>query len=331
MNKISFIFLFFFILVFAVNCGGGSSGGDNNNDTGNSTISSLDDIPDVTSIVNGGGSSASLSALMKAVSGTPPKLADIDEDNADTYFWNGLIADINTNGATAEDAEAFWDGEGACRMAQEVGYSFQNISQNGTSLCYMKNAPQAASGTVVETGSEYLEGGDVSTMFNQGSETRIIKVEVTDMPKPEDMGEGMEDMNEEIFIQVYGTASTEGSAGYAVDLWFCHEEATPDSIEQIRVTEATNTITQTNINTGWGNYTSSFTGILTTDSEGSVSYDPNEEQSVVYTFEDPYWGSHKAKVTVDGSQMTTLGWNTYSSGGMSNEHKNYTVSSYTGS
>ena len=299
-------------------CGGSSS----SSSTGE--VSSLEQVPDVTDMVGGASASASLSALQAAVSGTPPLLTSITESNADTYFWNGLIAAIN--GGTTYDLTnpAVWDtvsnnlfnGEGSCRMAQAVGFSFQGISQAGTSLCYMKGIPTAMGEEGLVSGPE---GTTIDNLFQQGSANKIIQVEVT--------GGGDAETPENVFIRVYGTGTDEGSAGYAIDLWFCATGgSTPNGYEQIRVNNSAGTMTQDMVHTDWGNFTAQFSGYTATDSSGNVSFDKTKTQSVTLGESGAEWGDHKEYVSVTGDQIETKSWQSGSWG----ERKVYITSQYSG-
>lgn len=231
------------LMTMLVSCG--SSSNNTNAEGGDTHISALGSIPDMSTLVNNTESDTSLSAL-RAVSGTPPILADIDESNVDTYFWDGLLAEISAAGsATQEQANAYWGGEGRCRMAQATGFSFQEMLSAGISLCYMKNAPEASSGVAIVSGSVT----DPTQIFNQQAYTFTVKVESTGQVDTPDQN---------IFIRVYGTASSPGHEGYATDLWFCPAGGnTVMNYEQIRVNDANQTIAQTSVHEEEGTFAKS--------------------------------------------------------------------------
>ncbi|MBI2345411.1 MAG: hypothetical protein HYV03_00665, partial [Deltaproteobacteria bacterium] len=202
-------------------CGSGG-GGDTPTatPTGADSANSLSDLPATSSLVAGSSASSSegVKSLGKTPAGTPPVLKEIGSTvSVDTVFWGGLLAQINAASAgsiTGDQQLAYWHGEGACRMAQAVGYSFQNILQGGTSLCYMQNAPGAENGVNIISGDV-----TASNIFDQVASDKVIKVSVSNMSMPGgEGGGGGSGGPEEIFIKVYGTGSTEGGAGYAVDL-----------------------------------------------------------------------------------------------------------------
>ncbi len=307
-----------------VSCGGGaasSSSGSSDTDTDAVTVSSLTSIPDIASMVSADGSSASMSALIKnAVVGTAPLLTSITTSNADTYFWNGLIADINTNGADAEDGDAFFKGEGKCRMEQGLGYSFQNIQQAGTSLCYMKNMPGAASGVSVASG-----GVEPEVIFDQVAATKIVEVQVSGEQGEDDRGE------QNIFIKVYGSSSTEGAAGYAVDLWFCGEgSSTPRGYEKARINSAAKTFTTTNAETSFGSFVMQASASLISATNGDIEFDPDATKTASVFFshsegEDDM--TFKSVINIDSDVLTTKNYGVFGD----SINKNYTVSQFSGS
>lgn len=326
------------ILLSVAACGGGTSTtGGTTEDTTTASVSSLDQIPDISSMISRDTSSSGLSAsssksLKKPlVSGTPPNLVDLSVENVDAYFWNGLIDQINSDAIDASDEdvrEAFWKGEGGCRMAQNIGYSFQNIMQSGASLCYMKNAPEAEDGMTVTS-------GDVTAaeVFAQSSATKIVHVAITGFSEQGE-GEGGGPQDQDIYIRVYGSGTTEGSSGFASDLWFCSEgEESPTGYEQIRINTSTGAITQTAYDTGFGEFVSVSQATLKEDTDGSIIFDPDQtrEVSLFYsgTFGD-FSNQFKGLVSVSGDQLTTKNWNAGQDSFGSYESQGYIVSEYEG-
>jgi hypothetical protein len=212
-NGLAVTLTVFFVLaaLYSGGIGGcGSTSSETSSSASGTTVNSLTKLPDVTTLVTTGSSTSTLKA---AVTGTPPLLKGITATTADTYFWNGLIATINAAASvTSDQINSFWTGEGACRMAQVVGYSFQNVLQGGISLCYMKNAPDSTNGVTINKGSEAI-----SAIFSQGASNKTILVHAKNFS---DAGSGAAG-DQDIFIKVFGTGSTEGSYGYGSDLWFC--------------------------------------------------------------------------------------------------------------
>ncbi len=310
-------FLSFFVLsVFGgliAGCGTGASG-----NSSTVALTSLSQIPDVADIVSG--SDAASLRTKSSVTGTPPILSSITQTNADTYFWNGLIAELNTAGtATEEQRNTFWAGEGACRMAQATGYSFQNVIQGGSSLCYMKNAPSAAAGVTIVSGSV----PDVSQIFNQSAGTRVVGVQITGSPNPD---EDQPDQN--IFIRVHGTDSEVGSAGYAADLWFCNEgNSTPRGYETIRVNA--NELASTSYNSDFGTFGAVITASLVENASGDIMFDTTQERNAHVFFEGE-GNNFEGFISVSGDFLTSKIVQTGSFQENSFSMKNYIVSQFSG-
>ncbi|MBI4366206.1 MAG: hypothetical protein HY543_05240 [Deltaproteobacteria bacterium] len=284
----------------------------------------MSDLPSTSSLVNRSSASSSLSAksLGKAATGTPPLLKDLSSNSVDTYFWDGLLASINSTAVgsiTAAQRQGFWQGEGACRMAQAVGYAFQHILQGGTSMCYMQNAPKSSNGVTVTSGE-----GEVSKVFNQGTSNKVVKVNVTNFP-------GEESESETIFIKVYGSGSSEGTSGYAADLWFCSSSGSAKGYEQIRVNNTDKTVTVTSTHSDFGSFVGTISASLTS-SGGQLVFDSSKERSATVYF-GPKDGTFTflGSVTINSSNLLTArDYSTGAFGGQSNTNKHAIFAEYTG-
>lgn len=253
-------------------CGCGSSGGSSESSTASTTASSIDQLPATSTLFSADGTSASesvLRGLTKAVSGTPAKLNTFSATNADTIFWDGLLATITSAGsATASQIDSYWDGMGSCRMAQAVGYSFQQIMQAGTSLCYLQNVPSAASAVVIEQGSV-----TVAQALTQAAASQTTKASVS--------GGGQD--SETIFIKVYGTGTTEGSAGYAADIWFCNSAGTVGGYEKIRHNATTGLLNLTSVHSdGNGSSAGLMSGTITKSGSNYIYSTSLDRSGTVY-------------------------------------------------
>lgn len=308
--------------------GCGSNSTEGNVDTGLS-VNSLSALPSVDQMLSvaASGSSTSLSANQStslssirafAVSGTPPVLSDINDSNADAYFWEGLIAQINNLEVDPSDVAVqadFWEGEGSCRMASNVAQSLGNIAQSGTSTCYMSNAPRVL-------GEDAIVSGTVSSLpelFDQGESDKLVEVQAT--------GDDFGDQN--IFIKVFGTDSTEGSTGYAVDLWFCDTTggSAPTGYQQIRVNRSTGVMTTVEAGQGGdgsGTGVVQFTGVLGVNGSGELVFDPSQTQSANVYFSGSF-GTFKGYMAVDGTVLNTKNTNINEFGGSTNTNKVITV------
>lgn len=258
-------------------CGSSGSSGSS---TSSTTASSMDQLPETSTLFSADGASSSesvIKSLTKAVSGTPSKLKTFTSSNADTIFWNGLLATITSaNSATQPQIDAYWDGMGACRMAQGVGYSFQQIMSAGTSLCYMQKVPSAGSAVVIEQGSV-----TVAQALTQAEGNQITKASVS--------GGGQD--SQTIFIKVFGTDSSEGGDGYAADLWFCSAAGVVGGYEKIRLNSSTGVLSLTSVHSdGNGSFAGVMSGTITksgstyiystsADRSGTVYFAPADSSS----------------------------------------------------
>ena len=313
-TKVAFGFLSLLLGIFFIGCGGSSG----TSTTASSTsVNSIDDLPNTETFVATTATTSLNASLSKAVTGTPPLLTSISSSNADDYFWNGLLATITTAGsATQSQIDSYWDGEGACRMAQAVGYSFQNMLQGGTSLCYMQNMPACSNGVSITSGS-----ATASTVFEQGASNKIVQVNVS--------GQGA---NETIFIKVFGTSTTEGASGYAADMFFCNSSNTVGGYEQIRLTGSTS-FTSKSVHADFGNFVGDLTASLTTNASGQLIFDPSATRSATVYF-GPTDGSFTflGAVSIDSAGLLTAREYQIGSfgGGASQENKHAIFANFTG-
>lgn len=313
-----------FVAVLAMAWAGcGSSGSSGGSTSSTSAANSLSDLPATSTLVTGGSASTSLSAksVGKAPTGTPPLLKDLSTSNVDTYFWNGLLATITNTpvgSITLSQMESYWQGEGACRMAQTVGYSFQNILQGGTSMCYMQNAPSAANGVTITSGT-----ATAANIFDQSASDKVVKVSTSN--------EGGGRPNSDIFIKVYGTGNSTGSSGYAADLWFC-TSGSPNGYEEIRVNNSAGTITTTSVHSDFGNFVGIISASLTTNASGQFIFDSSKDRGATVYF-GPTDGTFTflGGVTINSAGLITARdyW-TGTFGGQTNTNKHAVFANYSG-
>jgi hypothetical protein len=315
------------LVFFAFN----SCGSDDDNpttNTGNSLSSNLktiSNLPATTEIFNSNSGSAKiLDKRLYAVSGTAPNLKDISSTNADSYFWNGLVAAINNaQSATEEQRQQFFGeqdggpgGEGACRMAQNVGFSMEPIIQSGISACMMKNIPTASSGVSIDDTSIAA-----SDLFSQQPDDRLVKVLVN---------QGANN-TENVFIQIAGS-NTVGSEVYKATLWFCDDgsSGTPNDLEVTEINTSNGTFSS--INQGEdseGKYYYNIQAYLTT-SGSEVIFDTSKDRTASTKYSDNEFNS-KSDITINSANnIITKSYHTFSSGNDSFTNKDYSKSEFSG-
>ncbi len=309
--------------VFAVSCGKKSS----TESSAASALSSvnLSSLPSLSDMAKSNSAAALASSLDSylAVSGTPPTIASLTDANADTYFWNGMVAAINTaQVATASQKAQYWGGvdagvggQGACYMSQMVGESFGHMLQAGTSMCYMKNMPTATGGVTISSGTG-------STLFAQGAAAKVVKVTAS-----------MQGQTMIVFIKVLGSDDVTSDV-YKVRLWFCDNGAAAASTgnEEFIINKASSSFTATtdhNDNGGQGQ--STVSAALSVGADGTISFDPTKDRTASMVYKGA-WGKFKGSVTItSANKILAKMFNENTWGGNTWKNHNYAVASFSGS
>jgi hypothetical protein len=311
------------IMIASAICGISAGCGSSDSASTSAALSSvgLSQLPSAASMVSQNSSSSAVigdrDGVGYSVTGTAPLVSAL-KANADTYFWNGLVATINgknVNAITTAERNQFWGGvnggpggQGACAMAQSVGESFGRMIESGGSLCYMKNIPKLASFSVT--------GGDKSTMFDQTAADKLVKIVAKMGPS----------QTQDVFIKVYGSDSVTSNI-YKVGLYFC-QSGSVTGVENIEVNKTTGTYSASNYhNESSGKGKMNVTAFLKQNADGTISFDASKDRTASSTFSGT-WGKFKADLTITGSnQIFTKMYNTSSSW----TNKTYSIANFSGS
>lgn len=270
---------------------------------------SLSDIPNTTDAIASATSSGSMTlhnlhALgYPSVHGTPPTMGEVSDavhssyTALDTYFWGGTLASFqnpaNVNSGNRDD---FWVGQNKCYVFQGVGFAAQNIEENSGSLCYMKNAPDAASGVTVTSG-----GISQASVFDQQSDDRLVRITTTN--------DGAGGQN--VFIRVKGTTNV-GSDVYRAELYFCDTSGggSPNGSESFEFNKTTLVLTgdSKHAEGGGGAFISSITAYLTEGADGSIIFDTSRAREVSMQGHGT-WGDFKGYVNISGDRIINKSWN----------------------
>ncbi len=314
-----------------------------------SALSSLAQLPSADGMLTGTGANSTsitksykterldnqfLSGInLQSVSGTPPKLNSISSTTADTYFWGGLIADINANwtGKTNDQKNAirnqFWGqdtttpgpgGQGSCMMAQSVAESLSRIGESAGTMCYMKG--------ITTNTDVVVTGATAATAFTQGATDKLVKVAVTNMPAGH-RGRAAGNMN--VFFKIKGTNTVTADV-YAYDMWMC-QDGTISSKESLTVTKSTGEMTSTMNDSrteGRGTNTGSMsiTMNLKKDASDNIVIDPAKDRTAVSKFKGT-WGTFASKVTLTPKDYI-YGWR-YNSSSWGTDY-NFSLAAFTG-
>jgi hypothetical protein len=266
-------------------CGGGSG----------ASLVNLSSLPSASGLV--ASSSSSTGMGFGAVIGTPPVVGDLEL----TDFYGTLFTRMNAGDANLacnlEAQEMFGGRDGgvggdtACWMSQTVAQAVSNLTQNGGSICYMKNMPAAESGVTITP-----DLSDRSSLFSRQREDRIVRVNVS---QPEG------DMS--VFIKVYGSSNADvGTSKYKVDLWFCDGETpTVTGLESFTVDTAAKTFAATGLNSDDnGDFSFEMNSAIVVGDDGSVSFDATQDRSAVVSFVGTGF-SHKSTISITGDDIIT--------------------------
>ena len=264
-------------------CGGGAG----------SELVNLSSLPSASGLIATNDSSTGLS--FAAVAGVPPIVDDLTVE----HFYGNLVNTINTAGsATCVQRDHLFgqtsgqaSGDTACWMSQGVANAVSNLTQNGNSLCYMKNMPSSPSGVTITPPL-----ADPSTIFNQTSADRLVKVEVTD---PGEEGS----MN--VFIKVYGSSNQDvGETKYKVDLWFCQGDSATGK-ESFLIDKEALTFTATGLNSHGeeGKGTFELNSSIVIASNGNVSFDLTKDRSAVVQWIHGESFGFKSSIAISGDNI----------------------------
>jgi hypothetical protein len=311
-------------LVTLTHCGSDSGGG-------GASVSSLAQLPNSSAMLQSTGANVRRSAFEKileginlqTVSGTPPTLISLSPSNADTYFWGGLVATINTAGACAgSNKNKFWGadtatpgpgGMGACQMASSTGEALGRMLNGTSTLCYMKGITNVASGVTVT-------GGAQSTLFTQGEANKTVKVAVTGF---QEGGRVAQSFN--VFFTIYGTNAV-GNDKYRYSMYMCRNGSI-SSTETLEVTKSTGQLTvNTSDSNDSGRGTMSVSAFLKASGSG-FTFDASKDRiaNVSYT---GAWGTYKGNIQLTtGDLVKGKRWFYNSTWG---SNKTYSVAAFSG-
>lgn len=278
----------------------------------------------------------------------PPVLSSIAASPIKDLFWreiNGVnvVDAINSSSADQNHCNEFYSGQqdgqsgglGACHLAESVGYTYSNILQSGTSLCYMKNFPSQknlVAGAITVT-SGALPTGGIQNLFSppSGALDRLVQVVPTG---EEDQEGGDEDRRSKegkgnIFLQVGSQEKNKAADNlYSVVIWFCHEgESEVSGYNKVSISKALRLYSEYGADDEFGKSFSSVEGFLSARGN-SVVWDPSKTRRSSTVVSDEGGGQFKAEVEITANNLIKVKRVDNFSGSMG---KGYIITKYSGS
>lgn len=264
---------------------------------------------------------------LQSVSGTAPNLKDLTSTNASTYFWNGLVADINANwggwNATQKDSarNKFWGqdtttpgpgGHGACMMAQSVGEALSRMLSGTGTLCYMKGIETVENGITVSSGAK-------TDVFKQGTADKIVKVAVTNMVHDRSGSR----TNMDVFFTVKGSDSVGNH--YAYNMYMCNSGSVT-SVETFDVNRDDGKLTATSSDANDGNRGQNTVVAYLEKSGDGFTFSKSKDRTASSQYTGS-WGTYKGDVTISagdlirGKRYNSNSWGT---------DKNFSLAAFSG-
>lgn len=284
-------------------------------------------------------SKASGMNVSASASSTPTIVEIADSESPEQYFWEkGTLDNIIASTASQSECESFWDGVGACQMVSNVGYSFGQIAQADTSLCYMKNFPTqknlAAGGISLVSGT--LPDNNVAKIFIPGNTSRTVEVRVSGFKED---GEGAQEEGgggeENIFLQIPSITELKNAGNsYSASIYFCRDSSAA-GYNTIEITNGGRfTVVQADQRDEEGGsslFKSEVSGYLTVSSnEKSIEWDTSKTRKATSSFkqlsDNPM--TFKSEISVANTLLTSKEVNTFGDGEI---HKGYNLSRILGS
>ncbi|MBX9704487.1 MAG: hypothetical protein K2X39_10075 [Silvanigrellaceae bacterium] len=268
---------------YLASCNKGKKSSSSSSSSAADQFSGLNDMPSMNSVVASNSSGNAMARFYNAVVGTPPYLKDIKTDtDVDTYFYNGLIAQLQSaiNTSTAPSASQVSDffgnntssstapgGMGACSMAQAVAGNIGRLLEAGGSTCYMKGITNVSSGINITSNPNNISQ---SAIFKPSSSDKLVVVNISGIP-----GNGDSQPNS-VHITVAGKDSLDSSTKYKATLVFCSSDNKVTQVEVDQVNTDSTFSVSTMQSDSFGIVRKlNVTGGLKVDSSGNIDFDPS--------------------------------------------------------
>ncbi|SMF52058.1 hypothetical protein [Pseudobacteriovorax antillogorgiicola] len=319
---------------------------DSTETTASTSVSSLNSIPDVSTLLVNTSSSLALQGSADAVVGTPPAFSTISGDNLETYLIDNidtLVTNITTaasgNDWTSFDTymQNFRDGQAKCYVMQDAARQITELSEASTSSCYMRRVDAETGDRLIS----YVSGDEVDqgAYFTPGAETAYRQLNLTGG------GPGLQGGEEKIIFEIQGT-DVEANV-YQVSLNFCDTTTnTLRSTEVIRVDNTQGLLTVTSNRGGTDNYGGeeityahniALSAALLQESDGTITFDPDAARTMTIQSSDSsdsFSFTSNGSLSVQDGNVTAKfrykGNSTFQNQTFSFDEKSAAIVSYTG-
>lgn len=235
-------------------------------------------------------------------SGTPPLLVNIPDSSIKNLFWsNGVIDGLNATPSDSASCNQFFgssiDGEsagnGACYLAQNVGYSFQTVLESASSFCYMQKMSTAPAGVTITGANSVYEALRPKSDVTE----KIIKASITGFP-----GEGAG--SQTIFFVIPGQATNVTDFNiYRHKLYFCNGTTPIGKEEAIIKNNLEYSLFQINKSGGFGTFSSTVKSRITLDENNKIIFNPSTDKEVSMAGLGGFCTYNKAEMTIKAGKI----------------------------
>ncbi len=242
-------------------------------------------------------------ASILETSGTPPKLVEIPSTSIKNLFWSdGLIDSLNAGILPENGCQDFFGsstdgrsaGNGACYLAQNVGYSFQTVLESAASFCYMQKMSTAPAGVSVSGASSVNN----AMAPNSGTEDKIVKATITGFPEEG----GPTDQTIFFVIPGKGANITNGNL-YAHTLYFCNGGTAVGKETAVIKNNLEYSISAINQHGAEGTFASTVASKITLDDNNRIIFNPATDKDVTMASLGGYCSYSKSEMTLAAGKI----------------------------
>lgn len=267
-------------------------------------------------------------ANINQTSGTPPLLIDIPETSIKNLFWApGVIDDLNSGSPSQNSCNQFFGGQGdgqsagngACRLAQNLGFSFQAALEGANSFCYLQKMGNAPAGVTVNGASSVKK----ALVPFDDTATKLVRIQVTGFNNG---GGGNNSRN--IFLGIAGKETNKNNNNlYEHSLFICNDNDVAEGLERAVIKRNLEyTISNLGSRPGQGTNSSLISSKVTLDGDSKLAFNSNTDKDVSLASLGGGCTSRKVYMFLKNGKITQKSREDCSS----NLRKSYSIMRYTG-